>query len=140
MGPSSVGDGGFSMNGWDGSCASATCARVATRMATRYVDISLRDLPLSFRLGKQQVVWGETDSFRMLDRANPLDLTWHQVYESWDDLRVPLWMIKGLWEFGYVGPLHVEDTRSSVLADFDQFRDRRIFVVSGRIENRSIRP
>jgi len=70
-----------------------------------YVDLEFRDIPLSLRLGKQQVVWGETDNFRMLDRANPLDLTWHQVYESWDDLRRPLWMIKALWKVGYLGPL-----------------------------------
>jgi Protein of unknown function (DUF1302) len=70
-----------------------------------YVDVDLRNLPLSFRLGRQQVVWGETDNFRMLDRTNPLNLTWHQLYESWDDLRIPLWMIKGLWKIGYVGPL-----------------------------------
>ena len=70
-----------------------------------YVDLDFRDIPLSLLLGKQQVVWGETDNFRMLDRANPLDLTWHQVYESWDDLRRPLWMIKALWQFGSIGPL-----------------------------------
>jgi hypothetical protein len=86
---------------------------IGTRQALRfenilreaYMDLSLRDLPLSFRLGRQQVVWGETDSFRMLDRANPLDLRWHQTYESWDDLRVPLWMIKALWSIGQIGPL-----------------------------------
>ena len=70
-----------------------------------YVDVDFRDIPLNLRLGRQQVVWGETDNFRMLDRANPLDLTWHQLYESWDDLRIPLWMIKALWRIGYVGPL-----------------------------------
>ncbi len=75
------------------------------RLREAYIDLDLRDLPLSFRLGRQQVVWGETDNFRMLDRANPLDLTWHQTYESWDDLRIPLWMIKGLWRIGQVGPL-----------------------------------
>jgi len=70
-----------------------------------YVDLELRYLPLTLRLGKQQVVWGETDNFRMLDRANPLDLTWHQLYESWDDLRIPLWILKGLWRFEQIGPL-----------------------------------
>jgi hypothetical protein len=70
-----------------------------------YMDVSLRELPLSFRLGRQQVVWGETDSFRMLDRANPLDMTWHQTFESWDDLRIPLWMMKALWSIGQIGPL-----------------------------------
>jgi hypothetical protein len=70
-----------------------------------YVDVDFRSVPLSLRLGRQQVVWGETDNFRMLDRANPLDLTWHQVYESWDDLRIPLWMIKALWRINELGPL-----------------------------------
>jgi hypothetical protein len=70
-----------------------------------YIDLDLRNAPFSFRLGRQQVVWGETDNFRMLDRVNPLDLTWHQLYESWDDLRIPLWMIKALWRIGYMGPL-----------------------------------
>jgi hypothetical protein len=70
-----------------------------------YIDLDFRDVPLHLRLGRQQVVWGETDNFRMLDRANPLDLRWHQIYESWDDLRIPLWIIKALWRIDYLGPL-----------------------------------
>ncbi len=76
-----------------------------------YVDIFLKDLPLSFRLGKQQIIWGESDGFRMLDRANNLDLTWHFQQElpppafGFDELRIPYWMVKGLWEFGNVGRL-----------------------------------
>src|SRR5262249_43547319 len=42
-----------------------------------YADIKFRTIPLTVRAGRQQIVWGETDNFRMLDRANPLDLTWH---------------------------------------------------------------
>src|SRR6266516_5353603 len=42
-----------------------------------YADLKLRNIPLSVRAGRQQIVWGETDNFRMLDRANSLDLTWH---------------------------------------------------------------
>jgi hypothetical protein len=66
-----------------------------------YVDIKLADAPLSFRVGKQQIVWGEADDFRMLDRANALDVSWHYIMEippptfGWDDLRIPFWMIKG---------------------------------------------
>jgi len=36
---------------------------------------------LRLRVGKQQLVWGEADLFRMLDRANPLDTSWHFVEE-----------------------------------------------------------
>jgi hypothetical protein len=74
-----------------------------------YADIKLADIPVSFRLGKQQVIWGEADDFRMLDRANPLDTSWHYIMEipppafGWDDLRIPLWMVKGLWDIGSIG-------------------------------------
>jgi hypothetical protein len=37
-----------------------------------YIDLKMRDIPLSVRAGRQQIVWGETDNFRMLDRVNPL--------------------------------------------------------------------
>ena len=69
----------------------------------------MADIPVSFRLGKQQIIWGEADDFRMLDRANPLDTSWHYIMEipppsfGWDDLRIPLWMVKGLWDIGNIG-------------------------------------
>jgi hypothetical protein len=73
-----------------------------------YLDIKLRTIPLSVRAGKQQVVWGETDNFRMLDRANSLDLTWHLQQEipapafGWDEIRRPFWMLKFLYDIGDV--------------------------------------
>jgi hypothetical protein len=76
-----------------------------------YVDLKLRRYPLAFRVGKQQIVWGEADLFRMLDRANPLDTSWHFIEEipppafGWDELRIPLWMLDARWEIGTVGPL-----------------------------------
>src|SRR5439155_1033247 len=64
-----------------------------------------RNVPLSVRAGRQQIVWGETDNFRMLDRANTLDLTWHLQQEipgpatyGWDELRRPFWMFKFLYD------------------------------------------
>ena len=70
-----------------------------------YLDLTLKTVPLSLRLGRQQIVWGETDNFRLLDRVNSLDLTWHLQQESWDELRIPYWMIKGLVDFDRVGGL-----------------------------------
>ena len=73
-----------------------------------YVDIKFRG-NFSLRAGKQQVIWGESDGFRLLDRANALDISWHFFYElpppayGLDDLRIPFWMIKGLYDFGSVG-------------------------------------
>ncbi|MFI5398593.1 MAG: DUF1302 family protein [Candidatus Binatia bacterium] len=70
-----------------------------------YIDLKLRDAPLSFRLGRQQVIWGESDQFRLMDIWNPLDTTWHVQQESWDNIRIPLWLGKGLWDIGQLGPL-----------------------------------
>jgi hypothetical protein len=76
-----------------------------------YLDLKFRGLPLSVRAGKQQIVWGETDNFRMLDRANSLDLSWHFQQEfpapsfGWDEIRRTFWMFKFLYDLGNVGPI-----------------------------------
>ena len=76
-----------------------------------YMDMYFKSLPLTLRIGKQQVVWGESDGFRMLDRANTLDLSWHFFQElpppgfGFDELRQPFFMVKGLWDFKQIGPL-----------------------------------
>ena len=74
-----------------------------------YADIKLRTIPLSVRAGRQQIVWGETDNNRLLDRPNALDLTWHLQQEipppvfGWDEIRRPYWMIKFLYDLGNIG-------------------------------------
>ena len=70
-----------------------------------YIDLALADAPLSFRLGRQQVIWGESDQFRLMDIINPLDTTWHLQQEEWDKLRVPLWLVKIIWDMGDLGPI-----------------------------------
>ena len=62
-------------------------------------------LPNSSRLGRQQVIWGESDQFRLMDVINPLDTTWHLQQEEWDKIRIPLWLIKGIWDIGDLGPI-----------------------------------
>lgn len=80
-------------------------AKFENRLREAYVDFKLKDAPLSFRLGRQQVIWGESDQFRIMDIWNPLDTSWHFQQESWDNIRVPLWLGKGLWDIGQLGPL-----------------------------------
>src|SRR5262249_18299816 len=76
-----------------------------------YADIKFRVIPQTVRAGRQQIVWGETDNFRMLDRANSLDLTWHFQQEipppafGWDEIRRPFWMIKFLYDLGDIWKL-----------------------------------
>jgi len=73
-----------------------------------YIDVKFRH-GFSLRAGRQQIIWGESDGFRLLDRANSLDLSWHFQQElpppsyGLDDLRIPFWMIKGLYDLGSVG-------------------------------------
>lgn len=56
---------------------------------------------LSFRIGRQQIVWGEADLFRSLDVINPLRLDQNGLIgEDFDEYREPLWIAKGLISAG----------------------------------------
>jgi len=54
---------------------------------------------LTMKIGRQQVIWGESDAIRMADIINPLDLSWRWSQESWEDIRVPLRMINVVYNF-----------------------------------------
>ncbi len=68
-----------------------------------YVDLSRG--PWFFRIGKQNLAWGETDVFRLLDMINPLDNTFGGPFEDLDDRRIPLWMLRGSYTIGTIGPI-----------------------------------
>jgi hypothetical protein len=73
------------------------------KLREAYVDLAIP--PLSLRIGRQQVTWGETDNFRALDVINPLDLRWHWSREAWEDVRIPLWLVRAVYDIGKFGPL-----------------------------------
>lgn len=60
---------------------------------------------LFVRLGRQNLAWGETDIFRLLDYINPLDNTFGGPFEDLDDRRIPLWMARSSLNLGDVGPV-----------------------------------
>ena len=69
-----------------------------------YVDIAWR--PVKFRIGRQDLSWGETDGFRLLDMIEPLDSRFgFPLVEDLDDRRIPLWMVRPTFSIGTVGPL-----------------------------------
>ena len=68
-----------------------------------YVDVNKG--PFFTRIGRQNLSWGETDVFRLMDLINPLDNTFGGPFEDLDDRRIPLWMLRASWNFGYVGPI-----------------------------------
>lgn len=61
--------------------------------------------PLFLRIGKQNLSWGETDGFRLLDQINPLDNSFGGFLTALDERRVPLNMLRAQWSFGTVGPI-----------------------------------
>ena len=61
-----------------------------------YVDYHSTDWEI--RLGKQMIVWGEIDGFRLLDLVNPFDLR-QFILDDYEDSRMPQWGIDAKWRF-----------------------------------------
>lgn len=61
---------------------------------------------LSMRLGRQQIVWGESDLFRSIDIVNPLRIDQNGfVGEAFEDFRTPIWAVKFLYDIGNIGTI-----------------------------------
>jgi len=104
------------------SCTLQSCPRVRKarrdlrrkavhreRLYQAYIDLTAGDL--SLRLGRQILVWGETDAFRLLDNINPIDSSFGGFLISLDERRVPLDMIRASY---YLGELGRDVTEASV--------------------------
>ncbi len=65
-----------------------------------------------FRLGKQQVIWGESDGLRLMDCINPQDLrrefNLRDSDEGYEYTRIPLWLLKATY-FPNIEPFGVRD-------------------------------
>jgi hypothetical protein len=61
-----------------------------------YVDINTPALDI--RIGKQMIVWGEIDGFRLLDLVNPFDLR-EFILDDYEDSRIAQWSIDAKWRF-----------------------------------------
>ncbi|WP_312917465.1 DUF1302 family protein [Stutzerimonas kunmingensis] len=92
-----------------------------------YVDFD-NELPngdiLSWRLGKQQVIWGRTDLFRVLDVINPVDYSRNNIYDELEDIRIPMWIAKADWRMG-AGEVF-DDLNLSFVWNFDKFRPHNL--------------
>ena len=75
---------------------------------------------LFFRVGKQQVVWGRTDLFRVLDIINPVDYSRHNIYDELEDIRIPQWIATAEYRWGAVG--FFDDLNVQLVWNFDEFR------------------
>ena len=92
-----------------------------------YVDATLLldgDDEINFRLGKQQVIWGRTDLFRVLDIINPVDYSRNNIYDELEDIRIPMWMLKTDFRFGPTGAF--DDLNAQIVWNFDKFRPNNL--------------
>lgn len=92
-----------------------------------YVDATLLgqgDNEVNFRLGKQQVIWGRTDLFRVLDIINPVDFSRNNIYDELEDIRIPMWMLTTDFRFGPTGVF--DDFNAQIVWNFDKFRPNNL--------------
>ena len=73
----------------------------------------------SLRVGRQQIVWGKTDAFRLQDVINPIDYGQHNVYPSLEDRRIPILAADFVYSFGEV--LGMQDVSLELVWAFDKF-------------------
>jgi hypothetical protein len=59
---------------------------------------------LFVRIGRQNLSWGETDAFQLLDHINPIDSSFGGFLISLDERRIPLDMVVANYYLGDFGP------------------------------------
>ncbi len=79
---------------------------------------------LFVRVGKQQVVWGRTDLFRVLDVINPVDFSRNNIYDELEDIRIPMWIAQAEWRLGPSETM--QDRNLQVVWNFDKFRPNNL--------------
>ncbi|HHJ34411.1 MAG TPA: DUF1302 domain-containing protein, partial [Gammaproteobacteria bacterium] len=79
---------------------------------------------LNITFGKQQVIWGRTDLFRVLDVINPVDYSRNNIYDELEDIRIPLWMLTTEYRMGATDTL--EDANLQLVWVVDKFRPSNI--------------
>ena len=75
---------------------------------------------LFVKVGKQQVVWGRTDLFRVLDVINPVDYSRNNIYDELSDIRIPMWIAQAEYRMGASDTM--QDRNFQIVWNFDQFR------------------
>jgi hypothetical protein len=82
------------------------------------------DKQLFLKLGKQQVVWGRTDLFRVLDVINPVDYSRNNIYDELQDIRIPMWIAQAEYRMGPSETM--QDRNLQLVWNFDKFRPNNL--------------
>ncbi|MDI1245287.1 MAG: DUF1302 domain-containing protein [Rhodoferax sp.] len=75
---------------------------------------------LFLKFGKQQVVWGRSDLFRVLDVINPVDYSRNNIYDELSDIRIPMWIAQAEYRMGASDTM--QDRNFQVVWNVDKFR------------------
>lgn len=122
FGPKAYSEGGESLQelqqalrqgGYPTDSATTTLARVRNRLLSvaNYRNrlfqafLDWEQGPVFVRFGRQNLVWGETDVFRLLDNINPIDSSFGGFFIDLDERRVPLNMLRTSYNIGTLGPV-----------------------------------
>lgn len=79
---------------------------------------------LFVKIGKQQVVWGRTDLFRVLDVINPVDYSRNNIYDELSDIRIPMWIAQAEYRMGASETM--QDRNFQIVWNFDKFRPNNL--------------
>jgi hypothetical protein len=79
---------------------------------------------LFVKVGKQQVVWGRTDLFRVLDVINPVDFSRNNIYDELSDIRIPMWIAQVEYRMGASDTM--QDRNLQFVWNFDKFRPNNL--------------
>lgn len=79
---------------------------------------------LFVKVGRQQVVWGRTDLFRVLDVINPVDYSRNNIYDELQDIRIPQWILQAEYRMG--GSSSLQERNLQLVWNFDQFRPNNL--------------
>lgn len=79
---------------------------------------------LFVKLGRQQVVWGRTDLFRVLDVINPVDFSRNNIYDELSDIRIPMWIAQFEYRMGASDTM--QDRNLQFVWNFDKFRPNNL--------------
>jgi len=75
---------------------------------------------LRLTIGKQQIVWGETDGLKLLDVVNPQNFR-EFILDDFEDSRIPLWSLKAAFDIKDIGVqfVWIPDNTYHITQDFD---------------------
>ncbi|MEM9360750.1 MAG: DUF1302 family protein, partial [Pseudomonadota bacterium] len=102
-----------------------------TELSLRELFVDFRWGDVDWRLGKQQVVWGQADGIKVLDVVNPQSFR-EFILDDFDDSRIPLWTANVTLPVGDSSSLQllwIPDTTYHELAEIGSpyaFTSRRI--------------